>query len=106
MLLDKIEGMAMKIVLGILLIFISLYFSFFKAQIQKVIKPTKGWQLGAGSLSGIMGGLFGIVGLLLGVPVFAVLHTLIKEHSERKLIKKGLPKSTAEWMSASQKANI
>lgn len=54
----------------------------------------------------VMGGLFGIVGLLLGVPVFAVLHTLIKEHSERKLIKKGLPKSTAEWMSASQKANI
>ena len=58
MLLDKIEGMAMKIVLGILLILISLYFSFFKSQIQKVIKPTMGWQLGAGSLSGIMGGLF------------------------------------------------
>ena len=62
MLLDKIEGMAMKIVLGILLILISLYFSFFKSQIQKVIKPTRGWQLGAGSLSGIMGGLFGMHG--------------------------------------------
>ena len=48
----------------------------------------------------VMGGLFGIVGLLLGVPVFSVIHTLAKEHAERKLVKKGLPSSTSEWINA------
>ena len=61
-LLDKIEGRAMRIVLGIVLILISFYFSFFKKKIQKIIRPTKGWQLGTGSASGIMGGLFGMHG--------------------------------------------
>lgn len=60
--LDKIEGKAMRIVLGIVLILISLYFSFFKKKIQKIIRPTAGWQIGTGSVSGIMGGLFGMHG--------------------------------------------
>ena len=62
LLLDRIEGPAMRITLGIMLIFLSLYFSFFKDKIQKIIRPTAGWQLGAGSLSGVMGGLFGMQG--------------------------------------------
>lgn len=61
-LLDKIEGRAMKIVLGIMLIVISLYFSFFKAKLQTIIKPTRGWQLGTGAASGVLGGLFGMHG--------------------------------------------
>ena len=61
-LLDRIEGRSMRIVLGIVLILISLYFSFFKEKIQKIIRPGKGWQLGTGSVSGIMGGLFGMHG--------------------------------------------
>ena len=61
-LLDRIEGPAMRITLGLMLIFLSFYFSFFKDKIQKIIRPTAGWQLGAGSLSGIMGGLFGMQG--------------------------------------------
>lgn len=61
-LLDKIEGSAMRIILGIMLIVISLYFSFFKEKLQKIIRPTTGWQLGTGSVSGIMGGLFGMHG--------------------------------------------
>lgn len=61
-LLDKIEGRAMKIVLGIMLIIISLYFSFFKAKLQKIIRPTRGWQLGTGAASGVLGGLFGMHG--------------------------------------------
>lgn len=61
-LLDKIEGPAMKIFLGIMLIILSLYFSFFKDKIQRVIHPTLGWQLGAGTISGAMGGLFGMQG--------------------------------------------
>jgi uncharacterized membrane protein YfcA len=61
-LLDKIEGQAMRIILGIVLIVISLYFSFFKDKLQKIIRPTSGWQLGAGAASGVMGGLFGMHG--------------------------------------------
>ena len=61
-LLDKIGGQAMRIILGIVLIVISLYFSFFKEKLQKIIRPTSGWQLGAGAASGVMGGLFGMHG--------------------------------------------
>lgn len=60
--LDRIEGRTMRIVLGIMLVVISLYFSFFKEKLQKVIRPTKEWQLGAGTASGIMGGLFAMHG--------------------------------------------
>ena len=61
-LLDRIEGQAMRMILGVMLIIISLYFSFFKKQLQKVIRPTRPWQLGTGTVSGIMGGLFGMHG--------------------------------------------
>lgn len=60
--LDKIEGHAMRMILGIVLIIISLYFSFFKEKLQKIIRPTSSWQLGAGAASGVMGGLFGMHG--------------------------------------------
>lgn len=60
--LDKIEGQAMRIILGIVLIIISLYFTFFKEKLQKIIRPTSSWQLGAGAASGVMGGLFGMHG--------------------------------------------
>ena len=61
-LLDRIEGRAMRMILGVMLLIISLYFSFFKEKLQKIIRPTRGWQLGTGSVSGIMGGLFGMHG--------------------------------------------
>ena len=61
-LLDRIEGRAMRVILGIMLVLISLYFSFFKDKLQKIIRPTKGWQFGAGTASGIMGGLFAMHG--------------------------------------------
>ena len=60
--LDRIEGQAMRVILGIMLVLISLYFSFFEDKLQKIIRPTKGWQFGAGTASGIMGGLFGMHG--------------------------------------------
>ena len=72
-LLDKIEGQAMRRILGITLILISLYFSFFKARLQKLIRPTKGWQYGTGAASGIMGGLFAMH----GPPV--VLYLIVSE---------------------------
>lgn len=37
------------------------------------------------------GGLFGFAGVLLGVPVFALIYTLAKELLENRLVKKGLP---------------
>lgn len=61
-LLTKIEGRTMRMVLGALLIVISLYFSFFKDKISSLIRPTVPTQIGAGTLSGIMGGLFGMQG--------------------------------------------
>ena len=60
--LDRIEGKSMRLILGVMLIILSLYFCFFKAKLQKIIRPTTGWQLTAGALSGIMGGLFGMHG--------------------------------------------
>ena len=72
-LLDHIEGPAMRRILGIMLIILSLYFSFFKDKLQKFIRPTAGWQLGTGSASGIMGGLFGMH----GPPV--VLYLIVSE---------------------------
>lgn len=71
--LDRIEGHAMRMILGIMLILISLYFSYFKEKIQKYIRPTTGWQLGTGTASGIMGGLFGMH----GPPV--VLYLIVSE---------------------------
>lgn len=73
MMLDKIEGPAMRAILGIMLIILSLYFGFFKEKLQKLIKPTTGWLLGTGSVSGIMGGLFGMH----GPPV--VLYLVVSE---------------------------
>ena len=72
-LLDKIEGQAMRRILGITLILICLYFSFFKARLQKLIRPTKGCQYGTGAASGIMGGLFAMH----GPPV--VLYLIVSE---------------------------
>jgi predicted PurR-regulated permease PerM len=44
------------------------------------------------------GGLFGFGGMILGVPIFAVFYTLVKEITENQLRKKSLPVSTAEYM--------
>lgn len=43
-------------------------------------------------------GLFGFMGMLLGVPVFVVIYTLIKSLVERKLERSGLPVDTAEYI--------
>lgn len=72
-LLDKIVGTAMRAILGAMLIALSLYFSFFKNRIQKFISPTRGWQLGTGAASGVLGGLFGMH----GPPV--VLYLIVSE---------------------------
>lgn len=46
------------------------------------------------------GGVFGFVGMLLGVPTFAVIYYIIQEIIEDKLSKKKLPKDTESYISA------
>ncbi|MDD7306471.1 MAG: AI-2E family transporter [Peptoniphilaceae bacterium] len=45
----------------------------------------------------IGGSLFGILGMIIGVPIFAVLYTLLKELIEFILEKKGLPKESKAY---------
>lgn len=43
------------------------------------------------------GGLFGFIGMILGVPVFAVIYYYASRHIERRLAKKELPTETGEY---------
>jgi predicted PurR-regulated permease PerM len=43
------------------------------------------------------GGLFGFIGMVAFIPLFAVIYTLLKEYVTIKLQKKGLPTSTTEY---------
>lgn len=44
------------------------------------------------------GGLFGILGMFLGVPVCAVIYMLFKEFIEGRLLKKKLPRHTSDYV--------
>jgi predicted PurR-regulated permease PerM len=46
----------------------------------------------------IGGGLFGIMGMLIGVPIFAVIYSLLRESFDVRLTKKGLPTSTNSYV--------
>lgn len=45
----------------------------------------------------IMGSFFGFVGMLIGAPLFSVLYTIVKEHTERRLTKRNLPIETSAY---------
>ena len=45
------------------------------------------------------GGLFGFVGMLLGVPVFAVIYMLVSDGVDRALVRKGKPTGTKAYYS-------
>lgn len=45
----------------------------------------------------VSGGLFGFIGMLIGVPTFAVIYTLSKEAIERSLKGKSLPSHTKDY---------
>ena len=49
------------------------------------------------------GGLLGLVGMFIGVPIFAVLYTLVKELVEHRLRKKNLPISTEHYRKPTEK---
>ncbi len=47
----------------------------------------------------IFGGLFGLAGMLLGIPVFAVIYALVKYKINRRLRHKSLPEDTGLYIS-------
>ena len=51
----------------------------------------------------IMGGIFGLPGMIIGVPVFSVLYILVKERAEERLIEKNLPTETACYLPGERK---
>ena len=59
-LLARIQDQTLRKILGVALIITALYFSFFSRKIK--LKTTLPYQIGAGTLSGIMGGFFGMQG--------------------------------------------
>ena len=46
----------------------------------------------------IGGGLFGLVGMFLGVPAYAVIREIVKQHIDKRLKKRSLPKSLDFYM--------
>lgn len=75
-LLARIHDNTLRRVLGIVLILTGIWFAFFKDRIR--IGTSIPWQAGAGFLSGIMGGFFGMQ----GPP--AVLYFISSEHSKEE----------------------
>ncbi len=49
----------------------------------------------------VMGGFFGLIGILIGIPLFAFIYAIIKELAEERLKKKGLSDNTFDWFVAS-----
>ena len=45
----------------------------------------------------IMGGFFGVFGMFFGVPTFAVIYAVIKELTEKRLVKIGKPPETENY---------
>jgi uncharacterized membrane protein YfcA len=56
----RIDNQSLNRILGITLILTALYFTFFSKKIQ--LKTTLPYQVGAGTVSGVMGGFFGMQG--------------------------------------------
>ena len=51
----------------------------------------------------LCGNLFGIVGILLGIPTFSVLYTLLRESVRRRLYKKGFTKEQMQFRGSLEK---
>ena len=56
------------------------------------------WAAANGVTEGIGGGLFGFIGMLLGVPVFVVIYAGLERLVDHGLKKRGLQTETAEYM--------
>lgn len=54
----------------------------------------------------VFGAVFGFAGMLLGVPVFAVIYMLVRETVERRLEEKGAPVSTSYYYHMTRTADL
>jgi predicted PurR-regulated permease PerM len=45
----------------------------------------------------ISGEIFGFIGLIIGVPLFVFVYSIVKDNVEKRLIKKGLPVETNKY---------
>ncbi len=50
----------------------------------------------------IFGGLFGVAGMIIGVPTFAVIYAIIKRYTSRQLTKKGYPLDTIPYINVKE----
>ena len=50
-----------------------------------------------GDATGLMGGMLGIVGMFIGVPIFATIYMIVKNTVETKLKRKKLPIDTNNY---------
>lgn len=46
----------------------------------------------------VFGGLFGVIGMVIGVPVLAVIYDFVKRYINRKLVMKNLPTESAKYL--------
>lgn len=51
----------------------------------------------------VMSGLFGFIGMFIGVPCFSVIYTLVKQHVEGRLDKKSFSTDTLAYMKAEER---
>jgi uncharacterized membrane protein YfcA len=58
--LKRMDDVLLRKVLGVVLVLISIYFTFFSKRVK--IPPTLPFQIGMGTASGVMGGFFGMQG--------------------------------------------
>ncbi|MCQ2147383.1 MAG: sulfite exporter TauE/SafE family protein [Bacteroidales bacterium] len=58
--LKRLDDVVLRKILGVILVLISIYFTFFSGKIH--LKTTLPYQIGAGTISGFMGGFFGMQG--------------------------------------------
>lgn len=47
----------------------------------------------------VTGKLFGLIGMVIGVPLFAIIYSIVKDIIESRLDKKGLPVETSDYIS-------
>ena len=46
----------------------------------------------------VFGGMFGIIGMIVAVPLFSILYKLFKDHVEGRLVRQGLSDKTADYL--------
>lgn len=53
----------------------------------------------------VMGGVFGVVGILIGIPLFAFIYSVVKELCEKKLLKINLSADTRDYFAVENTKN-